>query len=266
MSFAQIVFLAALTMLGAGWTLVTVKDRRKLGWVMIVASVVTMIACVPSLINEHTKNASLSTSVTTNGGGTGGSAPAAGGGGGAGAPGGAGGTYNDNRTINNFTQPKLESPTFHELPGPPIVEFGSGVFGNNITPMRIGDYIPFNVKVQNDTLLLDVKLWSPSGESPVEITNNEFLVKPPRWDKNSSQNALEVVNEQQQPILQFVKKNPSHYSINGIFPTPKGVLFASDNGFTLIPFGFSAPPNFKLTPIFKYLSWKYPGKYADGSN
>jgi hypothetical protein len=196
--------------------------------------------------------------------------------GGTGGNGGGGNAINGNGNVggnqinNNYiTEPKLENPTFHEQSSElPVIEFGkNGTFfaGNGKGAIDVNGYEPVKLSVRNGVIYLNASLWNASGESPVQITNNNFMVRPLNWDKNSSQNALEVVNEKQQPILQFIKLSPSHYLVEGLFPTPgKLLLLAGDNGMHLISMGSPLPSDFQLTPIFKYPSWKYPGKYADG--
>ena len=116
--------------------------------------------------------------------------------------------------------------------------------------------------MDGDTLLMHFTLWSGDGKPPIEITNNDFVVRTPGWDRNSSVNALEVVNSDNVPIFQMIRKNPSNITVNGIFPSPSGLLIiAGPNGLSV--YVDKVPPDFVLRPIFKYPSWKYPGQYAE---
>ena len=127
--------------------------------------------------------------------------------------------------------------------------------------------------MKHGILYADVSMWPGSANVPgVEVNGNEFVVRPAGWDRNSSKNALEVVNENGSPVFQMVRLTPSMMRINGIFPLqgggwPQGSIFVADeNQFEVITPGNQIPADFKLTPIFKYPAWKFPGKYADSSN
>lgn len=72
--------------------------------------------------------------------------------------------------------------------------------------------------------------------------------------------ALEIINENQVPVFQFIYKTPSHIVFNGIFPYPGGLLFASEEGVLINPV---LPATVRLKRIFKYPSWKYPSQYEE---
>ncbi|MBI5576365.1 MAG: hypothetical protein HY896_08375 [Deltaproteobacteria bacterium] len=129
-------------------------------------------------------------------------------------------------------------------------------------PFRFGDFVPVTLCMKGDELFFSFKLWGGNGKPPIEVENNEFKVRPVNWDRNSSANALEVVDEKQVPIFQMVRKTPSHIVVNGIFPNPSGGIwvFGPAGAFGPAP---EVPSNFKLKAIFRYPSWKYPGQYAN---
>ena len=85
----------------------------------------------------------------------------------------------------------------------------------------------------------------------VEVKKGNFVVRPTDWDRNFSDNALEIVNEKLQPVLQIIYKRNGLIQIQGIFQGRNGGLI------------FEAPELPQALPrIFKYPSWKYTGQYA----
>ncbi len=184
---------------------------------------------------------------------------------------------NNNRVIMNCQgngKEKVEAPAFHEKAG--MVSFSLGEHGitghvsvealrkGQNQPFILGGYAPMTLRMNGDTLLFSLKLWSASGQPPIEIENNEFAINISGWDWNYTANALEVVNAKAIPIFQMIRKSPYKILINGIISTPYGLIVASDKGCEM--FDRQIPSDFFLQPIFKYPAWKYPGKYADGSN
>jgi hypothetical protein len=127
--------------------------------------------------------------------------------------------------------------------------------------MMINGYTPVTLHMKGNTLLFHFKVWNSDGEPPIEVIDNEFVVRFPGFDKNSNANALEVVNMNGVPVFQMIRKTPTHLVVNGIFPTPAGLFLAGPEGLMT-----NAKPvhlaNFHLKPIFKYPAWKYPGQYA----
>ncbi len=133
-------------------------------------------------------------------------------------------------------------------------------------PIMENGFQPFQIHTVGDKVVIDTTIWG-WPLPPVEIVNNNFKVRPTNWDRNSNENALEVVDENSKPRLQVIRVNLSHYRIEGIFPLPSGGAYLAGNGITYrLGAGEPIPPSFQLAPIFKYPGWKYPGKYADGSN
>lgn len=127
--------------------------------------------------------------------------------------------------------------------------------------MRFNDYEPFTVRIVDNQLHFSFKVWNSNNLPPVEITNNEFKVRPPNWDRNSNINAFEVINSDGYPVFQMIRNNPAHITVTGIFPTPVGIFLAKP-GTTIGPVN-SVPNDFRLDTIFRYPSWKYPGQYVD---
>lgn len=117
--------------------------------------------------------------------------------------------------------------------------------------------MPVKVYVQNKTFYVDVRLSGGLGLPPVELIRNQFVVRPPMWDRNSNSSALGVVNEKGFPVLHVIYRTSSTIAINGVFWYPDGVLLVTDTEAVTDP----APgERFSLKPIFKYPSWKFPGE------
>jgi hypothetical protein len=127
-------------------------------------------------------------------------------------------------------------------------------------PYNFNGFKPVKLYVGKGVLYADVSIYGGSGMPPLKIRHNQLSGKPPDWDFNSNETAFEVVTEHNTPIYQFYYKTPTHIVVNGVFPFPGGLILAGPEGAILNPF---LPASFRLKPIFKYPSWKYPGKYAE---
>jgi hypothetical protein len=146
----------------------------------------------------------------------------------------------------------LEQPAFHEK-----VEEATLIFGHNglsFTANRrgfvVGNSEPIKLDVRNGVLWVNAKIGtSITGLPVIEIHDNDFVVRSPWLDRNSSGKAFEVVEtDGDRPIFQLIRLNPSTIQVNGILPISNG-LFAigDDNGFRLArPF----PSDYKLKVIF----------------
>jgi hypothetical protein len=173
----------------------------------------------------------------------------------------------------------LESPRFHEHIENLIISLGGHGFSMVMSPqdptaepVSINGYVPIRLRLIGDRIGVDMSLWNGSELPPVEVHGTEFVVRPPSWDQNSNANALEIVDGNQHPVFQLVYLSASHVRVEGIFPIPPapmmtlfskgGVLLAGDAGAWPVEAGKPWPHDFKITPIFKYPAWKYPGIYA----
>ena len=172
-----------------------------------------------------------------------------------------------------LTKPKLFKPTFSEKINNFTFSLGEkgisvGYSKNKLESKHIknafvlNDFHPVELYIENDQLYADVTIYGGNGFPPIEIKKNQISNKPDDWDLNSNKNALEIVDKNQVPIYQFFYKNPSHIVMNGIFPFPGGLILASQNGVNINP---KLPASFKLKRIFKYPSWKYPGRIFKNS-
>jgi len=184
---------------------------------------------------------------------------------------------NNNTVIYGTPTPEKDQGAFKEAP-PETVSFSLGEHGikawaktREATPehprrvIETDEGVPIWFYVKDGVFVCDVKLWSGNAESPVEIKANEFTVKHPGWDKNFNDRAFEVVNEEGTPIFQLIRQTRSDFVFKGFIFTPTVLLLAGDD-MRQVPVRLAGSVKLSLIPIFKYPSWKYPGKYADGSN
>ncbi|TVM01840.1 MAG: hypothetical protein CV087_10325 [Candidatus Brocadia sp. WS118] len=150
----------------------------------------------------------------------------------------------------------------------PVFSLGtSGMsFSDVNVPFIIGGFEPFKPHIEKDKLFVDVEIFSKTGFPPIKIINNQLYNLPADWDRNSNDVALEIVNENLQPMYQLVYEKPFKLSIKGVFPNPSGVIIADDiRGVSLVSYSMlqKFPTQFKLKRIFKYPSWRYPGEYDE---
>jgi hypothetical protein len=170
--------------------------------------------------------------------------------------------------------PLLEQPAFTER-GDTIMHFrfSGGLFSLSKTADELrthrvtndneidGVVFPVTLYAEGDVLYADLTLASPSSKTAIQIRKNEFTVES-GWDKNSSANAFEVVNEVGEVVFQLVRKSKTEMNLTGVFYGREGWVCFSEQRVQLV----NSLPNCHLTPIFRYPSWKYPGQYRNGLN
>jgi len=110
----------------------------------------------------------------------------------------------------------------------------------------VGNHRPLSVYIEDNVFYVDATITDGTGSDTVKIHKNVIDIKPPQWDRNFSQNAIEVVDANQHPIFQMIRKRANVIQIAGLFATSGAV--------------FDASPT---KTLFKYPAWKYPGQYAD---
>jgi hypothetical protein len=137
-----------------------------------------------------------------------------------------------------------------------IDELLDGVF----VPFALPGISPLKVYRESETTFVDVTLYGGTTTSPLEIRRNEFVDRtPPGWDRNFSDAAIEVVNENGYPVFQLIYETPSCIRINGVLRNRRGEVVLNREGVALNPRGPVRP----LKPIFRYPSWKFRSVYAD---
>lgn len=122
-------------------------------------------------------------------------------------------------------------------------------------PFLLGNEKPFSIYLENGVLYAEAKIYNGPGLPAVEVKKNDFVLRPMDWDRNFTDNALEIVNEKTQPVLQVIYKRKGLIHIQGIFSSPQGGAI------------YEAPELPEALPrIFKYPSWKYRGQYAESTD
>lgn len=167
---------------------------------------------------------------------------------------------------------KLPETVYFSLGGTTALISTNDLRKGKVAPFNMGGFKPIRVHLKGDVLYCDLTLWGGGNNPPVEITDNEVIVRPD-WDRNLTANAFEVINEQGIPILQVIRKTSSHWIVNGIFESPSGIIVATEEGTGMG--SYQKDPKLraaqmekileairKLKPIFKYPSNRYPGEYA----
>jgi hypothetical protein len=182
------------------------------------------------------------------------------------------------------SQPHPDQPTgdhaswagFYELPESFVVSFGN--MGMEITmsdlkkwgqmiPVKTGGAVPMIIKPgQNGDVLFSFTAWAGGL---IRIENNKVQISNAFVDRNFSKNALEIIDKQGEPVFQMIRENASHITIYGIFTVPladpttgRRRVWCLDDEHPLDMGTTECPADFKLTPIFRYPYWKYPGEYA----
>jgi hypothetical protein len=181
-----------------------------------------------------------------------------------------GATIKNTYVINS----KPPSPGFHEKIDAEKFDFSIGpiTLEQHIDSLRKGPFTLFaigntpvaTIRMKGEKLLFSIKPWSGDGKPVIELHDNEFTSRvPSNWDRNSNENALEVINGGGNPVFQIVRVSPTHYVMSGIFAQPGGSISLIGNGMLSngpTPEQLNA---FRLKPLFRYPSWKYPGVYAN---
>jgi len=172
-------------------------------------------------------------------------------------------------TIN--MAPELKKPTFTEKTESCTFSLSENGFTcfckisdlNNkkpITPFYINGFYPITLYIENGKPYIDTQIYSLRGMPPIEIKHNEISNMPPNWDLNSNERALEIVDENNNPVFQYIYKTSSHIIFKGIIVGPRGELVLADKKLTIC---YVKPDNFKLIKIFKHPAWRYPGQFEE---
>jgi hypothetical protein len=132
--------------------------------------------------------------------------------------------------------------------------------------LKIGGTRPLKMHLKNGAIYCDVAIWEGEGLPSIEISENEFKVRPTGWDRNFTDNAFEVIDSHGKVMFQMIRKTAGHFVAQGMFPMADGGLVIGLNSSILVRPSQDAIDRSHIEPVFKYPSWKYPGKYADGSN
>jgi hypothetical protein len=171
-------------------------------------------------------------------------------------------------STENSLKTEPRRPTFREKVDKVMFRLGNNyatfdykeLQSQSVNLMHLGGGHFLTARILDNKPLIDVDVYAGDGKDSITVRDNEFT-KPPNWDSNSNDAALEIINENQEPVLQIVYESPMQIAINGMFRTAQGKLITvtKEGGAT------KENPNHKqyLKRLFKYPSWRYPGEFAD---
>jgi hypothetical protein len=103
------------------------------------------------------------------------------------------------------------------------------------------------VYIEDGIFYVDASITDGHGHQAIQIKKNKLEVRPSAWDRNFSANAIEVVDSNQRPVFQMIRKRANLIQINGLFVSSKGSVL------DMRP----------LKALFRYPSWKHQGEYAE---
>lgn len=161
---------------------------------------------------------------------------------------------------------KFPDHKFTETPEKVMISFASITAGykserlitEKVTPVMVPGVKLF-AYIENNVLYADTEFYGGQGHT-ISISKNTLSGLPPKWDYNSTNKALEIVNENVVPIYQLIYKTPNHICINGVFPSASGLILADEDGMHINP---KLPIPLKIKRIFKYPSYQHPGVYEE---
>lgn len=106
-------------------------------------------------------------------------------------------------------------------------------------------------------LEVDATLYAPDGRGiAAAVKHNDFSLNRTRWDKNWDGYGLEIVDEQQRPILQIDREDVDILKVGGVFYTSQGgMTVINDDGIhSVAPFLVASTPIVYPRPMFTYPS------------
>jgi len=129
----------------------------------------------------------------------------------------------------------------------------------------------FQVYLENGHFYVDTTLYAGRLSIPaVKVRKNEIDMGfgSLSLDRNFTDKALEVVDQNLVPLLQMIFETDRQVVINGVFLSPKDgktAIIITPTGNQKVDIDPSGQKKVMvpLKPIFKYPSWRYPGVYAD---
>jgi hypothetical protein len=136
-------------------------------------------------------------------------------------------------------------------------------------PRSDADEARIVVSVSDDQLLVDADVFTSTGQPPMRVRRNEISGRPlggtwehRGWDKQSTDNALEIVNENRSPVLQIIYLDNAQVVITGVFVSGERavILTAEETVFALKSHLNEFLKRWEINRLFKYPSWQYPGE------
>ena len=135
------------------------------------------------------------------------------------------------------------------------------------SPMQVHGMDLFKVYLLNGHFYVDTTLYAGHNVPSVKIERNEVAMDNPYLDRNFTDRALEVVDQNGVPLLQMIFETDRQIVINGVFLSPDGksavIITPTTSSKVDIDSTGERKINVPLSPLFKYPSWKYQGVYAN---
>jgi len=133
-------------------------------------------------------------------------------------------TGNNSTVIVN--PPASGSPRFREKIDRATLSLGTNVMTCTTDILRAhrcgglfifsGQRVPEALYMEGNVVYVDAIVYSSNG-IPIEIKHNEFTQPPPGWDRNFDDDALEFVDQNQNPVLQLIYESATDIRISGRF-------------------------------------------------
>lgn len=132
---------------------------------------------------------------------------------------------------------------------------------NNMVALTMSGKGPLGFYIKNHRFwyTLDYQTdWGVINIRENHITNQSAM--PEGWDMNSSSNALEIVDEGFNPILQIYYKHPQEIVVLGQIKS-SGIIYSI--GYNMFMQYGHAPMSLNLQKVFKYPSFNHQGQYDE---
>ena len=113
-------------------------------------------------------------------------------------------------------------------------------------------------EIVDGKLVVDAQLFN----AQIKLIGDELSGRPPTWDSNFDDTALEIVDDTGEPMFQIEYVNDQLAVLYGFFSAGTGpaILFAHKEGTDGIPATWDAVRQHRLDPIFKYPSARHRGE------
>lgn len=125
--------------------------------------------------------------------------------------------------------------------------------------VNYGHEYPIKIEVEKGKLFISAWITDKEGRMVAQLIDNEWRINPNNfYDRNFSNNAFEVIDNNKMPILQVVVKSGNEIDIGGIFYYPGGKIAITSKAFIVNPLDDNALKK-EMRTIFKYPSNKFLG-------
>ncbi len=158
-----------------------------------------------------------------------------------------------------------KQPTFKEAPGNFVALVGGTQYSvshlsTRQKPTRIiafGDSPAITAYVENDRFYVDALLYYAPDKSPLHLVHNELKGRPPQWDRNFDDSAIEIVDERLTPRFQLIYMNARTVVLRGVFQYRDGAAVFDEHANYFIG---SREKEVNITRIFRYPSRLHQGE------